>query len=38
MAKLRDIAMSAPDPAAAAEFHCNPLDMTIVGGWVRATK
>jgi methylmalonyl-CoA/ethylmalonyl-CoA epimerase len=31
MAKLRHIAMSVPDPAAAAKFYCDAFDMKIVG-------
>jgi len=31
MAKLRHIAMSVPDPAAAAKFYCEAFDMKIVG-------
>jgi methylmalonyl-CoA/ethylmalonyl-CoA epimerase len=31
MAKLRHVAMSVPDPAAAAKFYCEAFDMKIVG-------
>jgi methylmalonyl-CoA/ethylmalonyl-CoA epimerase len=31
MAKLRHVAMSVPDPAAAAKFYCDAFDMKIVG-------
>lgn len=31
MAKLRHVAMSVPDPAAAAKFYCDAFDMEIVG-------
>jgi methylmalonyl-CoA/ethylmalonyl-CoA epimerase len=31
MAKLRHVAMSVPDPAAAAKFYCESFDMEIVG-------
>ena len=31
MAKLRHVAMSVPDPEAAAKFYCDAFDMTIVG-------
>jgi len=31
MAKLRHIAMSVPDPAAAAKFYCNAFEMKVVG-------
>lgn len=31
MAKLRHVAISVPDPAAAAKFYCDAFDMEIVG-------
>lgn len=31
MAKIRHVAMSVPDPAAAAKFYCEAFDMKIVG-------
>jgi methylmalonyl-CoA/ethylmalonyl-CoA epimerase len=31
MAKLRHIAMSVPDPEAAAKFYCDTFEMQIVG-------
>jgi len=31
MAKLRHVAMSVPDPEAAAKFYCDAFDMKIVG-------
>jgi catechol-2,3-dioxygenase len=31
MAKLRHVAMSVPDPAAAAKFYCEAFEMEIVG-------
>jgi len=31
MAKLRHVAISVPDPAAAAKFYCDTFEMEIVG-------
>lgn len=31
MAKLRHVAISVPDPAAAAKFYCDAFDMEVVG-------
>ncbi|MDH7799238.1 MULTISPECIES: VOC family protein [unclassified Beijerinckia] len=31
MAKIRHVAMSVPDPQAAAKFYCDAFDMKIVG-------